>query len=64
MTNREIEKHEILKQAAVYSYDVNNNKIPNGYNLVGISTHENGFYACVLKKENNIIIAYRVTEKK
>ena len=63
MTNREIEKHEILKQAAVYSYDVNNNKIPNGYNLVGISTHENGFYACVLKKENNIIIAYRGTEK-
>lgn len=59
MTNQEIEKHEILKQASVYSYDVNKNKMPNGYNLVGISSYDNGFYACVLKKENNIIIAYR-----
>lgn len=59
MKNQEIQKHEILKQAALYSYDVNKNKIPNGYKLVGISSHNNGFYACVLKKENNIIIAYR-----
>lgn len=61
MKNLEIQKHEILKQAALYSYDVNKNKIPNGYKLVGISSHNNGFYACVLKKDNNIIIAYRGT---
>ena len=61
MKNQEIQKHEILKQAALYSYDVNKNKIPNGYKLVGISSHNNGFYACVLKKDNNIIIAYRGT---
>ena len=28
MKNQEIQKHEILKQAALYSYDVNKNKIP------------------------------------
>lgn len=61
MKNQEIQKHEILKQAALYSYDVNKNKIPSGYKLVGISSHNNGFYACVLKKDNNIIIAYRGT---
>ena len=61
MKNQEIQKHERLKQAALYSYDVNKNKIPNGYKLVGISSHNNGFYACVLKKDNNIIIAYRGT---
>ena len=61
MKNIKIKKHEILKQAALYSYDVNKNKIPSGYKLVGISSHNNGFYACVLKKDNNIIIAYRGT---
>ena len=35
MKNQEIQKHEILKQAALYSYDVNKNKIPNGYKFVG-----------------------------
>ena len=64
MTKYQIEKHEILKQAALFSYDVNKNKIPNGYHLVGISTHDNGFYACVLKKGNDVIIAYRGSNDK
>ena len=35
MKNLEIQKHEILKQATLYNYDVNKNKIPNGYKFVG-----------------------------
>lgn len=62
MTNQEIEKHKILKQAALYSYNVNTKEIPQGYNLIVINTYKSGFYGCALKKGNDIIIAYRGTE--
>lgn len=56
------EKHEILKQAAIYSYR-KEGKIPDGYRLIKQSAPSStGFYACALKKENEIIIAFRGTD--
>lgn len=58
----DIKKHEEMKQLSIYSYDVNNNEIPQGYNLIGISPMDNGFYACVVRKGNDITIVFRGTE--
>lgn len=65
------EKHEILKTAALYCYrtkDVNGFEInhpPKGYEVVKVSPpSKTGFYACVLKKGDEIIIAYRGTDEK
>ncbi len=61
----DVEKHEILKQAAIYSYNVNKKQIPKGYKLVKESKPSNtGFYACALKKGNEIIIAFRGSNDK
>ena len=60
----EIQHHEKLKQLAIYSYNFNNKYLPNGYYLEGISSERNGFFACVLKKENEIVIVFRGTELK
>ena len=61
MTTFEIRRHEELKAMSVYAYHPEY-KEPNGYKLMMVSTLHNGFYACVLKKGNDIVIAYRGTE--
>lgn len=58
----EIKKHEDMKQLSIYSYYVNEREVPQGYNLLGVSPMDNGFYACVVKKGNDITIVYRGTE--
>ena len=61
-----IKEHEKLKQLAILSYDIKNNTIPKEYKIIGTDDYQiNGMFACVLKKEktNQIIIAYRGTEK-
>ena len=65
----DVRKHEILKEAALYSYrekDENGREIkhpPQDYQVVKVSKpSKTGFYACVLKKGSEIIIAYRGTD--
>lgn len=58
----EIKKHEEMKQLSIYSYDIKKHTLPKGYDLIGISPMDNGFYACVVKKENDITIVFRGTE--
>ncbi len=58
----EIKKHEEMKQLSIYGYDVNNREIAQGYNLIGISPMDNGFYACVVRKGNDITIIFRGTD--
>lgn len=62
MNQNEIKQHERYKQMAMYSYDVNNNKLPQGAKLIGIAQKENGYYAAVIRDGNNIVIAIRGTE--
>ena len=58
----EIQKHEELKNLAIYSYNLNNKYLPKEYHLEGISSEKNGFFACVLKKDKEIVIVFRGTE--
>lgn len=56
----DVKRHEIHKKAAIYSYDVLHNDRPYGYTLVKVSKpSETGFFACALKKGNEVIIVYR-----
>ncbi len=57
-----IKKHEEMKQLSIYSYDVNKRQIAEGYNLLGVSPMDNGFYACVVRKGNDITIVYQGTD--
>lgn len=55
--------HEVLKQAAIYSYHKDNAEIPEGYSLDESFVNPNtGFYADVLVGEDDVIIAYRGTD--
>lgn len=55
--------HEILKQAAGYSYK-NEISIPDGYKVVkSVDNKNTGFHAEILAKGNDIIVAYRGTDK-
>lgn len=60
-TFEEIKKHEELKKLCVYSYK-KGGKLPDGYVELFPKTGDNGFFATVVKKGNNIIIVYRGTE--
>lgn len=63
MNQNEIKQHERYKQMAIYSYDVNKNKLPQGANLIGIAQKENGYYAAVIRDGNEIVIAIRGTDE-
>ena len=66
MTNRkqDTKYHEVLKQAAIYSYHKPGNYPPAGYRVIDFAQNKNnGFYADVLSDGKNIIIAYRGTDK-
>ena len=66
MTNRkqDTKYHEVLKQAAIYSYHKPGNYPPAGYRVIDFNENKNtGFYADVLSNGNDIIIAYRGTDK-
>ena len=53
--------HEVLKQAAGYSYE-KGNLAPEGYKVIkSVDNKDTGFHAKVLAKGNDIIIAYRGT---
>lgn len=55
--------HEVLKQAAIYSYHKPGNYPPAGYRVIDFNENKKtGFYADVLSNGNDIIIAYRGTE--
>ena len=65
MTNRkqDTKYHEVLKQAAIYSYHKPGNFLPAGYRVIDFKENKNtGFYADVLSDGKNIIIAYRGTD--
>ncbi|MBR6126496.1 DUF2974 domain-containing protein [bacterium] len=65
MTNRkqDTKYHEVLKQAAIYSYHKPGNYPPSGYRVIDFDENKKtGFYADVLSNGNDIIIAYRGTE--
>ena len=47
---------------ALYSYNVNENELPKGAKLVGISQHDNGYFAAIIKDNDKIIVAIRGTE--
>lgn len=60
----DIDYHEILKQAAIFAYHNGKVDIPKGYTLeASVENKENGFYADILQGKNDIIIAYRGTDK-
>ena len=54
-TFQEIEKHEELKQLCIYSYK-KGGKLPDGYVELFPKTGNNGFFATVVKKGNNISV--------
>lgn len=63
--NNEIQKHEELKQIAIYSYKIKNNKLPSGFNQLGYDDYQiNGIYTLILqnKETNEVVIVYRGTE--
>ena len=54
--------HEVLKQAAGYSYK-NGSSAPEGYEVVkSIDNKDTGFHAEILAKDNDVIVAYRGTD--
>ena len=58
----EIQKHEDLKQCAIFSYG-KTLRLPAGYAYVKKEhDYTTGFQACVLKNGNNIVIAYAGTD--
>lgn len=57
----DIKKHEELKELCIYSYK-KGAKLPDGYTELFPKTGNNGFFAAVVKKGNNITIVYRGTE--
>ena len=55
--------HEVLKQAAGYSYK-NGNSAPEGYKVVkSVDNKDTGFHAEVLANGNDVIVAYRGTDQ-
>ena len=60
-TFEEIKKHEELKQLCIYSYK-KGAKLPNGYTELFPKTGNNGFFATVVKKGNDVVIIYRGTD--
>ena len=55
--------HEILKQAADYSYE-KGNLAPEGYKVIkSVDNKDTGFHAEVLANGNDIIVAYRGTDQ-
>ena len=60
-TFEEIKKHEELKKLCIYSYK-KGGKLPDGYVELFPNTGDNGFFATVVKKGNNVIIIYRGTD--
>ena len=55
--------HEVLKQAAGYSYK-NGSSAPEGYEVVkSIDNKDTGFHAEILAKDNDVIVAYRGTDQ-
>ncbi len=67
MVNRknDTKYHEILKQAALYSYHDGKTPLPLGYKVIDVGKNDdNGFYADVLSNGKDIIIAYRGTDLK
>ncbi len=61
----EIAHHEAMRKASLYAYKSTDENLPKGYEHIGIFDNmDNGFHAEVLKKNNEIIIAYRGTEEK
>ena len=66
MTNRkqDTKYHEVLKQAAIYSYHKPGNYPPAGYRVIDFNENKKtGFYADVLSNGNDIIISYRGSDK-
>ena len=55
--------HEVLKQAAGYSYK-NGSPAPDGYKVVkSVDNKDTGFHAEVLANGNDVIVAYRGTDQ-
>jgi len=66
MTNSAIiQWHNELKALSAYVYDIQKNKLPEGYKILFDDYNPNsGFYGCVVKKGNDVVIVYRGTELK
>lgn len=63
MTQNEIKQHERYKKMTMYSYDINNNQLPQGAKLIGIAQKNNGYYAAVIRDGNEIVIAIRGSDE-
>lgn len=62
MNNQDIKQHERYKKMALYSYNVNENELPKGAKLVGITQHDNGYFAAIIRDSDKIIVTIRGTE--
>lgn len=57
----DLKKHKELMQLCIYSYK-KGTKMPDGYQELFTKTGNNGFFATVVKKGNDVTIVYRGTE--
>lgn len=65
MNDAELKKHEDYRQIAIYTYDKNKNKLPEGYKLIEVEQNpKNGFYACLISDKKDVIIAFRGSDVK
>lgn len=61
----DLEFHKLLKQMAQYSYRKDGGSLPQGYEVLkSVDNPKTGFYADILKKGDNIVIAYRGTNNR
>ena len=58
----QIKKHEEYKQLCMASKKKPTATVPSGYHLWDTVQDENGFFACIYQKDNEIIIVYRSSD--
>lgn len=57
----EIAHHEAMRKASVYAYDSKNEDVPQGYQCINSVVRYSGLKAEVLKRNNEIVIAFKGT---
>ena len=65
VNSKTLQRHNELKALSSYVYDTKNRKLPEGYKMLYDDYNpNNGFYGCVVRKGNDVVVVYRGTELK
>lgn len=59
MKNLTLEEKQECFKLCIYSYNIYKRKKPEGHNIVGVDSLDNGFFTVITKKDNNIYVTYR-----